>query len=373
MRVLYWTQLFWPYIGGVEVLGARLLLALKARGYELQVVTSHGALDLPDEDEFEGIGVRRFPFEAALSGQALGSLTAALRGVAELKRGFRPDLTHINLTDASVFFHLQTGSAWPCRTLLTTPVAMTHEMAGGDTLLGRSLRAADWVTTNSSAMLADLHHLVPEIEGRSSMIYNGLEMPTLEPAPLPFDPPVLLCLGRLVEQKGFDLAIAAMPSLLEEEPDLRLILGGDGPAGPDLARLAQSLGVAEAIEFPGWVQPESVAELINGATIVIVPSRLPEAFGLVALQAAQMARPVVAAGIGGLPEVVAHEETGLIIEPEDVERLAGAVRALLAEPDRAEVLGRRGRERARERFGWDTHVDAYDALYRRLQNGGNRC
>lgn len=373
MRVLYWTQLFWPYIGGVEVLGARLLVSLRARGHELQVVTSHGALELPDEEEFEGIPVHRLPFETALSGQDLGSMTAALQRVAVLKREFRPDLTHVNLTDASVFFHLQTGSAWPTRTLLTTRVAMTHAVAGGDTLLGRSLRAADWVTTNSSAMLADLHRLVPEIRDRSSLIYNGLEMPSLEPVPLPFDPPVLMCLGRLVESKGFDLAVAAMPTLLKEEPDLRLVLAGDGPVGPDLVRQAESLGVAEAVTFPGWVQPEAVAELMNGATLVIVPSRWPEAFGLVALQAAQMSRPVVAAGVGGLPEVVAHGETGLIVEAEDVQGLVAAVSSLLAEPEWAEALGRKGRDRAGELFGWDAHVDAYDTLYRRLQNGGKRC
>lgn len=373
MRVLYWTQLFWPYIGGVEVLGARLLLALRDRGHAFRVVTSHGALDLPSEDDFEGIPVRRLPFEAALSGQDLESVSAALRGVAELKRDFRPDLVHVNLTDASIFFHLQTTSVCPARTLLTTRVAMTHETAGADTLLGRSLRAADWVTANSSAMLSDLRRLVPGIENRSSLVYNGLEMPFIEPAPLPFAPPVLLCLGRLVEDKGFDLVIAAMPALLEEWPELRLIIAGDGPAGSDLERQARALGVAGAIEFTGWVQPETVPELVNLATLVIVPSRWQEAFGLVALEAAQMARPVVATRVGGLPEVVAHGETGSIVEPEDVESLARAVLYLLADSGRATTVGRNARRRARGRFAWEVHVEAYDALYRTLENGGDAC
>src|SRR5687768_3253934 len=98
MRVLYWTQLFWPYIGGVEVLASRFLPAMQARGYEFTVVTSHGSLDLPDEAEYKGIPIYRFPFHSALHGGNVDRLMTAIQGVAKLKRAFQPNLIHTNLS-----------------------------------------------------------------------------------------------------------------------------------------------------------------------------------------------------------------------------------------------------------------------------------
>jgi glycogen(starch) synthase len=123
------------------------------------------------------------------------------------------------------------------------------------------------------------------------------------------------------------------------------------------------------VDFLGWVHPDRVLALMNDSTMVLMPSRVPEGFGLVALQAAQMNRPVVASGVGGVMEVVVHEETGLLVEPADEGALAGAIIALLGDPARAERLGRAGRRRAETELGWERHVDAYDALLRRLAAG----
>jgi glycogen(starch) synthase len=108
---------------------------------------------------------------------------------------------------------------------------------------------------------------------------------------------------------------------------------------------------------PGW---------INAATLLVVPSRWKEAFGLVALQAAQQARPVVGSRVGGLPEVVLHEETGLLVEREDPEALARAVLRLLADPTLAIRLGEGGRSRAAQHFSWTAHLDSFSKLYARL-------
>jgi glycosyltransferase involved in cell wall biosynthesis len=93
---------------------------------------------------------------------------------------------------------------------------------------------------------------------------------------------------------------------------------------------------------------------------------VPEGFGLVALQAAQMGRPVVATRVGGVSEVVAHEESGLLVEPDDATSLAHAIESLLEDPERAKRMGRAARLRARMLFGWERHVDAYDELLQRL-------
>ena len=78
---------------------------------------------------------------------------------------------------------------------------------------------------------------------------------------------------------------------------------------------AAKQGIGHAVEFTGWIDPEQVPALINHATLIVMPSR-EDSLPLVALEAARMARPVVATRVGGLPEIVVHQETGLLVEPE---------------------------------------------------------
>src|SRR4030042_5953155 len=93
-RVLFWSELFWPYIGGAEVFAAGLLPRLHERGHEFLVVTCHGEQELPDEDDFQGIPVCRLPVRTALAAGDLRALTSALAAVVRLERSFAPDLVH---------------------------------------------------------------------------------------------------------------------------------------------------------------------------------------------------------------------------------------------------------------------------------------
>jgi glycogen(starch) synthase len=116
------------------------------------------------------------------------------------------------------------------------------------------------------------------------------------------------------------------------------------------------------------VPPGAVPELINTASVVVVPSRWDEPFGLVALEAALMARPVVATRAGGLAEVVEHGITGFVIEKDDVVALASAVVHLLEHPGEADRIGSAARRRALERFAWDGCVDEYERLYQHVHS-----
>lgn len=366
LRILYWTQLWWPYIGGVEVLGTRFVRELQARGHEVVVVTGHGSLPLPDQDEYEGIPVYRFPFHQALMESDINLLFQIRRAIADLKHTFQPDLVHVNLTDPGPLFHLQTNKTYPVPTLVTVPVALPSDGGQQHTLLGALLNEADWITTNSHAILTDLWQIAPQMVAQSSVIVNSLVRPTEAPTPLPWQPPIILCLGRVVPLKGFDLAIRALRTVVQQVPTVRLWIAGDGPERSRLEQLVAELGFSTAIEFLGWVPPEDVPTLLNATTVVVVPSRWREAFGLVALEAAHMARPVIASAIGGLPEVVADGETGLLVPAEDVPALAQAMLRLLEHHHEAQQMGARARERARHHFSWEHHVEEYVALYRRL-------
>ena len=158
----------------------------------------------------------------------------------------------------------------------------------------------------------------------------------------------------------------ALVLLRQRIPSARLVIAGDGPAAPELREQVSRAGLRDAVEFVGWVPPENVPALLNTATVVLMPSRWQEAFGIVALQAMQMARPIVASDVGGLPEVVLDGRTGFIVPKDDPAALASASFRLLDCPELAENMGTEARTRALETFGFARHVDGYEALYSKI-------
>jgi glycogen(starch) synthase len=206
---------------------------------------------------------------------------------------------------------------------------------------------------------------VPEIITRSSVIYNGLDAPSLLPTSLPLKAARLLCLGRLTEQKGFDLALTALSVVLRCFPTVNLVIAGDGAERSNLERQAADLDLRNQVEFIGWVHPDQVPGLMNSATIVLMPSSW-EGLPLVSLQAGLMARPVIAFRVSGIPEAIVHNETGLLVNPEDSNDLADAICYLFKHAEIAMKMGQAGRDRVRRLFGWQRCVEAYEALYQKL-------
>jgi glycogen(starch) synthase len=367
MRVFFWTEMFWPYIGGIEVLSAGLLGKLQARGHHVVVVTSHlDGMDLPDVESHQGIEVHRFRFREPFSRKDPAGIVRVRKQLADLKHSFAPDLVHLHFSGPSAYYHLATAHVQACPCLVTIHTWLPELAGHPDTLAARVLESANWVTAVSRSVLDNVRRLAASVTPHSSVIYNGLESPGVTPVQLPWRPPRLLCMGRLLTKKGFDLALAAHAMLRTRYPALRLVVAGDGPARPDLERLAAELAGGEGVEFVGWVSPKDVPSLLNQATIVLVPSRWDEPFCLVALEAALMARPVVATRVGGLTEVVVEGGTGLLVPREDAAAMAEGIRALLDRPEYAARLGQTGRQTALERFSLDRAADAYDSLYRQM-------
>lgn len=346
-------------------MAARLLPALRERGYEFVVVTGRDLTDFSEEEQFRGIPVYRFPFWTALMEKKLDQVIAIRRQITALKRSFAPNLVHVNSFGPGVLFHLDTASACPAPLLVTLHGDAYKQVVERNSLLEKTLRQAALVTGCSAAALEHYRQALRQIVFRSLVIYNGMEMPPLAPEPLPFHPPRLLCLGRLAPEKRFDLVLTALSLISKRFPHLRLIIAGDGPARTELERQTVELGLTDVVEFAGWIAPEKVPALINTATAVVMSSR-KEGLPLAALEAALMARPIVATRVGGVPEVVVHQETGLLVEPENSAGLAEAIAYLLVRPEIATRMGQSGRQRAQEVFSWKRCVDSYDAVYRQL-------
>jgi glycosyltransferase involved in cell wall biosynthesis len=341
-------------------MASELLPALSRRGHEVVVLTERSRPELPAEDEHRGIPVYRFPFTAGLAD--VNRLARIRKEIIRLKRAFAPDLCHVVTLGATDFYYQVSANA--CRTpvLVSLRGVWPHRY---ERLLTRTFDLADWLACNSSSTLRYARRLMPEISSRSSVIYNALREPSTPPEPLPFNPPRLLYLGRLSPEKRVDLTLDALAQVRLQHPSARLVIAGDGSQRGSLERQAARLGLEDCVEFLGWVRPDDVPSVINSVTLLLLTSER-EGFGLAALEAGLMGRPVVASCRGGLPEVIEHNATGILVERLNATAFAEAVTWLLGHPDAASRMGTTARSRTRERFDWSECVDAHEALYGKL-------
>lgn len=209
--------------------------------------------------------------------------------------------------------------------------------------------------------------------GRITTIYNGVSVGQPQSTPgglridlnLEADGPIVLGLGRLADQKGFDVLLDAAPDVLRAISSTQFILAGDGPRRAELEGQARRLGVSARVRFTGFRR--DTADLFAAAAVVAAPSRY-ESSGLVVLEAMIAGRPVVASDLSVLREAIDDGETGIIV-PLNAERLSAALVSLLRNPDRRCAMGKLARARALQRFDATRMACDYADLYDRLAGG----
>lgn len=183
------------------------------------------------------------------------------------------------------------------------------------------------------------------------------------------DEPIIGFVGRLTRQKGVDVLLRAFARVEKKHPEARLVLAGDGPDRRALEELAQTLDLRRAM-FLGW--RGDVADILAGVSLLAMPSRW-EGFGLVALEAMALGKPVIASRVSALPEIILPEETGLLVPAGGEAELAEALLAILADPRRAERMGRAGKARVRAEFPVEKMATRTAQIYQSLMAGSPPC
>jgi len=182
--------------------------------------------------------------------------------------------------------------------------------------------------------------------------------------------PRLICLARLVRQKGLDVLLRALPVLQAVLGPVALTILGEGPEQPHLAALAVELGVADAVCFGGTVG--DVRPHLAAADVFVLPSRF-EGLPLALLEAMATGLPVVVSAVSGNTDAVRDGVDGLLVPPEDPAALAAAVAHVLREPELAARLGTAARLRVASHFAVETMVDRTLRVYRETLRTGMRC
>ena len=200
---------------------------------------------------------------------------------------------------------------------------------------------------------------------RVSVIPNMVDMRAFRSAAQPQDrDPELLFLGRLDPTKGIEELLQAAAKLRERFPRLRLVLAGVGDLRAVEARAA-SLGIADAVEFPGWVVGERKQALLERASVFVLPSYV-ENMPVSVLEAMAAGLPVVATSVGAIPEVVEDGVSGVLVPPRDAQALAQAIERVLADPQRRRRMGEAGRARAERDYSVERVMPRLEAMYRTL-------
>ncbi|MFH0819827.1 MAG: glycosyltransferase family 4 protein [bacterium] len=167
---------------------------------------------------------------------------------------------------------------------------------------------------------------------------------------------VLLTVGRLVERKGQDQVIRALPEVIKSFPKLVYFIVGSGPYQGELEKLAKELNLEDKIIFAGRVNDEELTNYYQTADIFIMASRQiagdVEGFGIVYLEAASFGLPVIAGRSGGVGEAVLDGQTGILVNPENIKEIAQAIIKLLADENLAKKMGQTGKERVEKEFQW---------------------
>jgi len=185
---------------------------------------------------------------------------------------------------------------------------------------------------------------------------------------------LILAVGRLVAKKGLEFLIRAMPSLTQEQESSLLVIAGAGDLGQELQALAGSLGVCERVKFLGDTDRKRILELYRAADALAVPSIRDAAGNVdglpnVVLEGLASGLPLVASAIAGIPDVIQHEENGLLIPEQDSGALASALIRLASQPDLRRHLGRHGRQSAAEALNWRSITGRYAEVLRRVASG----
>jgi glycosyltransferase involved in cell wall biosynthesis len=344
-------------ISGSEAHLLQLLPDLRARGWDVRFLMLHedeaGAWEFADALRSRGVPLDDIRLRADVDPVAFGEVTTYLARL-------RPRILHTHLVHADVYGQLA-GS------VTRVPLRLSTKHGFNEFREGRWFAFAD----RSVGSLAHVHiaisqglaQYLAETEGFDEedfeIVHYGISA-NGEAVPYGGSEPRLLCIGRLIPIKGHLVLLRALAQARTRVPGVTLDLAGRGPLEPALKAYARELGLEDAVRFVGFVSPVQTA--IEDAAIVVVPS-LGEGFGMVALEAMERARPVIASAVGGLPEIVADGETGLVVAPAEADALAEAIIALAGDLSLAAAMGSAGRARAVARFTPERCVELVEELY----------
>ncbi len=377
---------FHPIIGGAEKQAQVLSKKLVEKGVRVNLITGWWKFGTPRRETIDGIKVFRNFCGWGMLGiskprtiRMLGGMIYAISlGAYLLFHGREYDVIHVHQFLYPAFVSLLIG-----KRILKKPV-MVKSASSGLTSDIQRLRMLPYGHLQLKFLLKQLDHLVAVSEAtgedfkqirypesRISYIPNGVDVPVQEKTAY-HQVTQVITVTRLSEEKGVDVLLKAWADVVREEKNLKLLIVGSGPLEPKMKSLSHSLGIAELADFVGSIR--DVANYLRASDLFVLSSR-SEGMSNALLEAMSYGIPCIATNVGGNAELLGREgkdfrsgefviaKHGLLVNPDDVNGLSGAILYLLRHRERSEELGRRGKGFVKENYSIDSIADRYILLY----------
>jgi glycogen(starch) synthase len=238
---------------------------------------------------------------------------------------------------------------------MSDELALHHRLSGP--VISAVWREAAAVIANAEGLAGLARAHAPDVA--IDVIPAGADLDAVTPPDTPtLEGPVrLLFVGRLVAQKGLDVLFRAL-TMMKGHDDWTLTLAGEGPLKDELALAAQQLGIGDRVTFRGWLERGQLPAVYRDADAFVLPSRdegMPNAM----LEAMAAGLPVIGTRVSGLSEVVIEGKTGLLVPPDDADKLNHALREMIEDRDRMFSMGQAARKRVEDHYSWTAAADAY--------------
>jgi glycosyltransferase involved in cell wall biosynthesis len=376
-----WETLHSIAVGGVGVHVSELAAALQRRGHEVHVFTRIGP-GQAHYDQIHGVHYHRCGFR--LSPNFVDEINDMCRSFVHVFFAVedyvgRFDVVHAHdwlASNAAVW--IKEGRR---RRAVLTMHSTEYGRNGNRFFGGQSVRVqdherhgtycADRVVAVSNQLKAEIKWLYNLPDHKTQMIYNGVNSAAfdydVDPGEVkrkyhigPLDATVLFA-GRMVVQKGPDILVQTLPSVLRCYPHVKYVFAGDGHLRGEVFAQAQRLGVAHAVRMLGDRRGRDLYDLFKACDIVAVPSR-NEPFGIVILEGWSAHKPVVSTKRGGPAEFVWHGVNGLQVD-DTPDSVAWGLGTLLADHNRCRWMGRNGRAAVDAAFSWDNIAAQTEEVY----------
>jgi len=228
----------------------------------------------------------------------------------------------------------------------------------------KAFSIASALTLNSQYMLSLLDQR--KLPGQIGIIPMGVDTELFTPGDnKPSDSNEILYIGRLITQKGIDILINAFIKTQSEIPDARLKIIGYGPEEASIRDIIEVNNVSDKVEFIKSVPHGKLVEHYQNARVLVLPSVIPEGFGMTPVEAGACGVPTLTFGLGGTAEIIIDGETGIISE-KDTDNLAQQMIRIMNDDNLADQMGNAARNRVLDNFGWDVIGERFDDLFRNI-------
>lgn len=309
------------------------------------------------------------PYRPAWIGSLRGvrAIVRLVPYIAALRRAVRAaDLVHV-MANSGWAFHLFAAPAILAARSQGVPCVVNYRGGEARPFLERQAAWVRRVLQRAGALIvpsAFLMRVFREFDIEAEIVPNIVDLERFSPAPAPPRSPVLLVARNLEPLYDIGTALRALAIVRGTRRDAHLVVAGSGPDRAALETLAAQLGVADGVEFTGRLDPESVAHRYRAATVAVNPSladNMPNSL----LEAMACGVPIVSTDVGGVPDLVAHEKTAILVPPGDASAMAQAILRVLDDAVLAQRLRGAGIAAAHA-YTWDAVRPRLFAVYARL-------